>query len=431
MTLFNKIPVCNHRNELDRRNCDAAPLPKSFALQAVSVSKEFGDQLLEALVKNEVRCSLKMKPSLYKSITLSRLDVCEALITNGCDINLADGPEQQTPLVQACVLGDLEMVQLLLAKGAAVGHGPPFPLMTAVENEHLDIAFELLRHNASACAVNKGGETALHLAMRSGFTDLALVLLRYGADPIAPDDRGCTPLAWASDMGHVELMRYLLIDGGCDPNHQPADGPPLLFAAVARGHAQVTQVLLACNADANLAFGGVTPLHMALAKSDAAIVGQLLNVNAQVNTAPTAQGWTALHLAVFRNNLAFVHALLQHGHHPDIRGLDDQLTPLCFAVLEGQVDVVDLLLRKGLADADIPDRFGQTPLYLATKLRQMDVVRVLLRAGARVDDQSQVDGFSPLHLVSILRQKQDGTSQEGDNQDFKMKTKHWKITKMK
>ena len=47
-----------------------------------------------------------------------------SLCASGCDVNKKDGPEQQPPLLQAAILGDLQVVRLLLAHNAVVDPGP-------------------------------------------------------------------------------------------------------------------------------------------------------------------------------------------------------------------------------------------------------------------------------------------------------------------
>ncbi len=123
----------------------------------MSVTKELGEQLLNTLrVSGSVRCSLAMQVTLFRAITLSRVDVCQSLVDSGCDVNARDGPESQPPLLQAAVLGDLAAVRLLLAKNATLDPEgvTPSPLLAAMEHDHAHVAFELLRHGASPQATN-------------------------------------------------------------------------------------------------------------------------------------------------------------------------------------------------------------------------------------------------------------------------------------
>ncbi|KAJ1382996.1 ankyrin repeat-containing domain protein, partial [Ochromonadaceae sp. CCMP2298] len=57
------------------------------------------------------------------------------------------------------------------------------------------------------------GATAVHLACVKGHLDVLRLLLEKGADTDAKDVDGMTALHWASQQGHPEVLRLLLEKG--------------------------------------------------------------------------------------------------------------------------------------------------------------------------------------------------------------------------
>jgi len=109
------------------------------------------------------------------------------------------------------------------------------------------------------------GEYApLHTAARLGRVNVVRLLLEKGANVDARNDWGVTPLHQAATEGRVGVVR-LLLEKGADVDARASFGvTPLLFAA-SRGHVDVVRLLLEKGADVNareVVFGH-TPLDMA------------------------------------------------------------------------------------------------------------------------------------------------------------------------
>ena len=59
---------------------------------------------------------------------------------------------------------------------------------------------------------NKYRQTPLHLAATGGHIEIVRLLLEKGADINARDIKG-TPLHWAASRGHLEVVRWLVENG--------------------------------------------------------------------------------------------------------------------------------------------------------------------------------------------------------------------------
>src|SRR5438477_305788 len=200
-------------------------------------------------------------------------------------------------LFQACALGDLPKVKSLLAKDRRLvnaQHWYQFPIHKAVSAGHMEIVKLLLERGADPgqsrytydswdklllCASERGHrqiESLLQRAMRNTFV-LVGSLLAHGANynlSVAAavgdlerveqllkkdsslvrrlDSARISPLSYAAREGHLHIVR-LLLERGADPN-TPEDAAPdgrALYEACCRNHLEIAELLLKHGANPN------------------------------------------------------------------------------------------------------------------------------------------------------------------------------------
>ncbi len=111
--------------------------------------------------------------------------------------------------------------------------------------------------------------------------------------------------------------------------------------------------------------------------------------------AADGDGMTPLHWAVYRDDAATVQSLLASG--ADVKAITrvGAITPLSLASTNGDAAIIELLLKAG-ADVKATTSDGATPLMLAAASGSVDAVNVLLSHGADVNAKESAHGQTAL-----------------------------------
>ncbi len=90
----------------------------------------------------------------------------------------------------------------------------------------------LLQKNPHALnAVTEMGLSPLHLAAELGYLDIVKLLIEKGASVNAYDVKNMTPLHWASLYGHTKVLEYLLANKANIKSRDKCNRTPLHLAA--------------------------------------------------------------------------------------------------------------------------------------------------------------------------------------------------------
>jgi ankyrin repeat protein len=270
--------------------------------------------------------------------------------------NLKDA-RKNTPLIWASTLGSVEAIEILLATGANPNEANAFgitPLIAAATEPAKVKA--LLAKGADVKAKTQMGQHALAVAAASPrATESVKLLLAAGASPNERGAQGGTPLLSALGNACAEQNARLLLAAGADAKALDGAGFGAAQSVISCPIGLIKDLLrLGANVNQQNTFGGkvkfgdiqlkgISPLMLASAHRDPAIVQTLLDAGADVNA-------------------------------KDIRGM----TPLLYAVSSEEQNTanIKLLLAKG-ADPKAKDANGEDAITWAKKFNNPAVLALL------------------------------------------------------
>lgn len=261
------------------------------------------------------------------------VDVVDALLAAGVDVNIRSEKQKLTPLISAACCGSLEAVEALLKSKADINAQSSTgntALMLAIDRGKIDVALTLIKSGANLEIKGQKGWTALHNAASGGdkgYKEVAEALIKHNASVDALSETLLTPLHEAAGKSLVDLVR-LLVDAGADVNARDkfSNTPLRMCASNAQSFAnletfkQTVQILLDAGADIN---SGTT-----------------------INT-------TSLHSVVKWGNIDAVKFMLEHGADPNIRTTKGEL-PIDFAKDSAIKELLEPLTKSTQSTAPAP-----------------------------------------------------------------------------
>ncbi|KAJ4288061.1 hypothetical protein N0V90_012078 [Kalmusia sp. IMI 367209] len=311
------------------------------------------------------------------------------LLEGGCDVNEKDTSDCAS-LYYTCLNGDLEMLQLLLNRGADVsaqGGWYGNALQAASAGGHTQVVELLLDEGAEVNAQGGWYGNALQAASAGGHTQVVELLLDEGAEVNAQGGKYGNALQAASAGGHTQVVE-LLLDEGAEVNAQSGKYGNALQAASAEGYTQVVKLLLNKGAKVNAQGGEYfgNALQAASAGGHTQVVELLLNKGAKVNAQGGEYFGNALQAASAGGHTQVVELLLDEGAEVNAQG-GKYGNALQAASAGGHTQVVELLLNKGAkVNAQGGEYFGNA-LQAASAGGYMQIVELLLDEGAEVNAQ--------------------------------------------
>ncbi len=261
------------------------------------------------------------------------------------------------------------------------------PIVQAAVNGNIEIVKLLLEYGADPNFCQRNGETALADAANRGDTKLVNYLLEHGADPNVPTPIG-TPLALADGIG---VMRELL-EHGADPNIPDEDGDlPIVGSIDTR---RLDEIELLIKYGTNLSHRNnmhETPIDRARIRGVYDAIQRMIGRDSVQDPQTTSLGREErydtpdLFIAAHRGNLAEVQRLLNDGANPDVKlgGCAAIYQP----IMRGYNDVCFALLDAG-ADPNIILPGELFPIYIAAEFGNLALVKKLVACGAEIDKET-------------------------------------------
>nr|CCA19182.1 conserved hypothetical protein [Albugo laibachii Nc14] len=257
------------------------PATQKSPMNKTSMLRAF---MLDPVIKDKSTSRIDLPRKSYRSVDILRLakdhewDQLDQIFKNGYPIDkVVEKQNGDTPLLLACRIGDLRLVEICLAHHAKNDPHPDFgdtAVQLAVRNGHGQCLSRVLATAASSLLdqevvnhMDSNNDSPLHVAARRGDLDCIQILCHHGADVAVLDANGRTPIHCTIFGNHCECAAYL-VDVGSDAILNEPDittGNTPLHDAARLGYSRLVKLLLQSAAEV-AAFNHLqkTPYELAL-----------------------------------------------------------------------------------------------------------------------------------------------------------------------
>lgn len=208
----------------------------SHDVMGQDVSKRISSSIIAQMVIDELNetyfaHSNEPHQALVTAIANQNLEALAKAIESGCDVNrkYVHAGKRITPIVEAAVMDNQEMVEMLISAGADVNisqDNGETALMNASQNGNYHIVSELLDAGANPNAVSHAG-SALAVADNIG---VMYRLIESGADVDLCDANGNTPIVGCIQTRAYEASYFLRIAGANINKKNKSEKTPLDIA---------------------------------------------------------------------------------------------------------------------------------------------------------------------------------------------------------
>lgn len=153
--------------------------------------------------------SEKAQPALLSALRAESYKSAKVLIAHpNIQLDLTN-PQGETPLMMAALKGNIELMNLLIARGALVNKPGWSPLHYAATGPSAAAVALLIRHRADVNAASPNGTTPLMMAARYGIPESLKLLIQAGADLQASNAMGLNALDFARQGARPDATEIL------------------------------------------------------------------------------------------------------------------------------------------------------------------------------------------------------------------------------
>ena len=254
------------------------------------------------------------RTALHWALHTQHADVVQVLIDAGANIEAKD-KKGYSPLLFACVIGELVLVKKLVAAGAGVrvtnDEGTACLAIAASRGHTETVRYLVDLPEVEVDHADDEGRTALHWALYTKHADVVPVLIDAGADIEARCNDGYSPLLYATEAEELGLFK-LLVRSGAGVCVAGNEGVTCLAIASIGGQTEFVSFILSLpEVDVNDA-AGRKALRAAVRQKFPDVVQAFIDAGADVNGA-TYPACSLLIEACSHGDLVMVKKLVEAG----------------------------------------------------------------------------------------------------------------------
>lgn len=325
------------------------------------------------------------------------LELVRLMVEKGADVNLITKSDASTALMQAAHGGHLEIVQFLVEVGADIdevrggaraidyasnaGHEEVVEYLTSLTTSVKQQVIQVAQQSKNKQSFSTTLDNDLFDSVDAWDVEEVIRLLDNGANPNAVNELGDKVIAYAANRARFNIVEVLLRAGAC-PNETGEKSTALMVAA-SFGDFNTVEALINAGATINTVFDNRTPLMQAIEwafpPDDLKIVRLLIQAGINLEE-QDKYGNTALMLAIEKDKSDIAEVLISTGAS-DEKVKNIKLIKAC---LSGDIKQIQDLLRAD-ANPNARDSSGLPALNAAAMTGKTEVVGLLVDADADIE----------------------------------------------
>ena len=303
----------------------------------------------------------------------------------------------QTSLIIASHNGNLEVVKMLVNKGADINIKDNLDnsaLMHSLLQNYPSISMFLLDNNANIDS-NNDNVSPLNVAADIGNYEITKKVIEMGADIQNRTISGETPIFNALYSKDRETIDYLLSKDVkiIDRNKE---GTTTLMLAVKANRFDLVKKQIEKGMSVNdITKSGLSAMHFAVQEKNYEMIEFLISHNANINS-KSKDGSTPIGEATDLGDIQIVKSLLDNGANINDK-CENNYTPLMISVARSDLPMLEYLLKNNV-DLSVFGSDSESPLSLAVMNEDTKIIGLLFNSGYQERFISEVD-FLPLKIA--------------------------------
>lgn len=333
--------------------------------------------------------------ALIRSLYNGHSEIARRLVYSGADINAVNN-YKHSPLYIALEKQNVPLIELFLTSGVTEGLTPAY-LFRSVAAKNETGVLTMLKGGIDPNIVNDKGNTPLIIASSLGDLPVVQHLLAYRADVNMANKDGNTALIYAARYNRPEVIKLLLLpqtmQTPLDVNAQNNAGETALYWGASKGYVEVVKRLLAAQADPTIAAkNGLVPYAIAqkngrkqvlewfnkdiLEVENAIIEQDNLQIREQQKAAEEAKKADDIFAAAAKGNKERAEELVRANKHILSTKNNAGQTPLFVAVENNQPELVNYFIDKGASVFEVSPK-GNV-LHVSVAKKNLNMVKTLV-----------------------------------------------------